>query len=137
MSGPFLVKRSFHFYAAHRNEDLPTQRCFNIHGHTYFVDCTVESHQLEDRSYSVLFSDIERRVQAILDDFEHSMLINRNDPYFPTLEGLGTKLCVFDVTPSAENVCRIIFERIRDTTGLNVVQVDLRETTTSVVSYRG
>jgi 6-pyruvoyl-tetrahydropterin synthase len=137
MSNAYLIKRSFHFYAAHRNDDLPKERCFSIHGHTYFLDCHFLLEKPEDRSYSVLFSEIERRVITVIDPFEHSLIINRNDPFFKILEPTGTKLCVLEFTPSAENVAKLLFERIKEATKLNLVQVDLRETTTSVVSYRG
>ena len=137
MSNSYTIKRSFYFHAAHRNDDLPTERCFSIHGHTYYLDCHFLVEKPEDRSYSVLFSDIERRVSGVIDAFEHSLIINRNDPFFKLLEPTGTKLCVLDFTPSAENVAKLLFERIKAATKLNLIQVDLRETTTSVVSYRG
>lgn len=85
----------------------------------------------------MLFSDIERRVLPVIAPFDHSLIINRNDPLFDVLKGTGTKLCVLEFTPSAENVVKVFFERIREATQLNLVQIDLRETTTSVVSYRG
>lgn len=137
MSQPFTIKRSFHFYAAHRNDDLPGQRCHSIHGHTYMVDVYVECYQLEDRSYSVLFSDIEKRVNAVLEPFEHSLMINKDDPFLPTLETLPTKLYLVDGTPSAENVSRTLFYKIKEDADLNIVRLDLRETTTSVVTCVG
>ena len=39
MANTFIIKKSFHFHAAHRNEDLIGDRCFSIHGHTYYLDC--------------------------------------------------------------------------------------------------
>lgn len=137
MSNTFFIKRSFHFHAAHRNDDLPNERCYSIHGHTYHLDCHFECEKPTDRSFSVLFSEIERRVSQVIDSFEHSLIINQHDPFLPLLQPTGTKLCVLQSTPSAEHVARVLFERIREATGLNLVQVDLRETTTSVVSYRG
>lgn len=137
MTNTFSIKRSFHFHAAHRNDDLPGERCYSIHGHTYFLDCHFECEKPRERSFSILFSEIERRVSRIIDDFEHSLLINRRDPFLPLLESTGTKLCILESTPSAEHVAQVFFERIRRETGLNLTQVDLRETTTSVVSYRG
>lgn len=137
MTNHFTIKRSFHFHAAHRNDDLPNERCFSIHGHTYYLDCHFALEKPENRSYSVLFSDIERRVTKVIDAFEHSLIINRSDPFYKILEPTGTKLCVLEFTPSAENVAKLLFERIKESTKLNLIQVDLRETTTSVVSYKG
>ena len=137
MSNAYIIKRSFYFHAAHRNDDLPKERCYSIHGHTYYLDCHFAVEKPEDKSYSVLFSDIERRVSTVTDIFEHSLIISRHDPFFKILEPTGTKLCVLDFTPSAENVAKVLFDRIKEATKLNLIQVDLRETTTSVVSYRG
>lgn len=137
LSNLYIIKRSFYFYAAHRNDDLPGERCFSIHGHTYFLDCHFECKKPTDRSFSVLFSTIERLVTKVIDPFEHSLMLSRQDPWLPALQQVPTKLCLLDATPSAENVAQVLFQRIKEETGLRLVQVDLRETTTSIVSYRG
>lgn len=64
------------------------------------------------RSYSVLFSDIERRVLPVIAPFDHSLIINRNDPLFDVLKGTGTKLCVLEFTPSAENVVKVFLSAL-------------------------
>ena len=133
----FLIKKSFHFHAAHRNEDLPGDRCFSIHGHTYHVDCHFGFDQPQGSSVTMLFSDIEACVQPVLKPFEHSFIIHRADPLLPILQDQGLKLCVLDFPSSAENLAKLLFDRIHAATKLDLVQVDFRETLSSVVSYRG
>ena len=55
-----VIKKKFHFYAAHRNETL-NDKCYNLHGHVYrfkvFVDTKVKNGKID-----VLFSDIDNYV---------------------------------------------------------------------------
>ena len=85
----------------------------------------------------MLFSEIEVHVRPVIEPFEHSLLINRSDPLYELLKNAGIKLCVLEHPSSAENLARLFFNTIRSTTKLDLVQVDLQETTSSVVSYRG
>jgi 6-pyruvoyl-tetrahydropterin synthase len=137
MSSQFVIKKSFHFHAAHRNEDLPDDRCFSIHGHTYYLDCHFGFEKSDEASVTMLFSDIERSVLPAIEPFEHALIINNSDPLYDVLKGVGIKLCVLEHPSSAENLAKLFFERIKSVTNLNLLQVDLKETTSSVVSFRG
>lgn len=133
----FIIKKSFHFHAAHRNEDLSNDRCFSIHGHTYHVDCHFAFTKADSHSVTMLFSDIEKQVLPVLAPFEHSFIVNRVDPLYTVLRDQGIKLCVLDHPSSAENLAQLFFDRIRANTELNLVRLDLQETESSVVSYCG
>lgn len=85
----------------------------------------------------MLFSEIERCVLPVIERFEHSFIINQSDPLREILEGKGIKLCVLEHTSSAENLAKLFYTKIREHTGLDLVQVDFKETTSSVVTYRG
>lgn len=137
MKDRFIIKKSFHFHAAHRNEDIPTDRCFSIHGHTYYLDCHFAFLKEPEQSLTMLFSEIEKCVMPVVEAFEHSFIINRADPLYPVLKDHGIKLCVLDHTSSAENLAKLFFDRIRAATGLELVQVDFKETTSSIVTYQG
>lgn len=133
----FIIKKSFHFHAAHRNEDLLDDKCFSIHGHTYYLDCHFILSKDPGESLTILFSDIESRVTPIIEPFEHSFIINRTDPLLPVLEGKGLKLCILDHTSSVENLAMLFFRRIKSESGLNLVRIDFKETSSSMVSYLG
>lgn len=137
MNDRFTIKKSFHFHAAHRNEDLPMDRCFSIHGHTYHVDCHFAFEKSDSASITMLFSDIEQLVKPVLEVFEHSFIIHRADPLYDKLKDCRIKLCVLDRPSSAENLAKLIFERIKSVSRLELVQIDFRETMSSVVTYRG
>lgn len=133
----FIIRKSFHFYAAHRNEDQPEcHPCYSIHGHTYHLDCHVAfSGQDQRTGVTRLFSDIEATIMPVVDRFDHSLILNRADSLYEVLKDRGMKLCVIDCPSSAENLAKLIFDLITETTDLNLLRVDFRETTSSVVTY--
>lgn len=136
MTNTFIIKKSFHFHAAHRNEDLIGDRCFSIHGHTYYLDCHFVFEKPVDNSITMLFSEIESKILPIIEDFEHSFIINKSDPLYEVLKDKGIKLCVLDYPSSAENLAKTFFDRIANSAELNLIQVDFKETNSSIVTYK-
>lgn len=136
MSGHHIIRKRFHFHAAHRNEDLKGDRCWSIHGHTYHLEFHFAFKKSDASSITMLFSEIEKRVMPIIQPFEHSFIINRSDPLYDFMQNAGMKLCVLDRPSSAENLAQLFYERIQAESGLNLIQVDLQETSKSIVSYR-
>jgi 6-pyruvoyltetrahydropterin/6-carboxytetrahydropterin synthase len=132
----FRIKRSFHFYAAHRNHDVPAaHKCFNIHGHTFFLDCYFGFDEQNEAGVTMLFSDIEATVLPVLADFDHALILNREDPIATILGPVGIKLCLLDCPPSSENLARALYERISEAVPMTLLSVDFRETTSSSVTY--
>lgn len=136
MADTFQIKKSFHFHAAHRNNDLPGgHKCRSIHGHTYHLDCHVELEKTDDSSYTILFSEIEKMILPIVHQFEHSLMMDKADDLYEVLKDKGMKIALLDFPPSTENLTKYFFDSISKTTSLNIVQVDLRETSSSGVTY--
>lgn len=128
------VLKKHHFYAAHRNEYLKT-KCSNLHGHTYYVEVVLSNDKVDESGITILFSDIDILINPIIESFDHSTLINSADTaLLNALSPLNMKLKVFDFPTSAENICRVLFENIKKI-GLPVVEVYLKETTSSTVVY--
>ena len=128
------ITKHFHFYAAHRNEEIGG-KCAAIHGHRYGIAVTVE----EQRSGSVtmLFEEIERRVKPVLDRLDHTLLLNRGDPARDALLASGACCRVYEVPfpTSAENMAEHLLSELRRA-GLNVVELALQETDTSIVTVK-
>lgn len=128
------VIKKYHFYAAHRNEYLKT-KCSSLHGHTYYVKVVISNNQINKGGITILFEDIDNLIDPIIESFDHSTLINSADTaLLNALTPLNMKLKVFDFPTSAENICRVLFENIKKI-GLPVVEVYLKETTSSTVVY--
>lgn len=128
------ITKHLKFYAAHRNEEIGG-KCAAIHGHRYGVAITVE----EPRSGSVtmLFEEIERRAKPLIDRLDHSLLLHVGDPARDALLASGACCRVYEVPfpTSAENMAEHLLSELR-ATGLNVVELSLQETDTSIVTVR-
>jgi len=133
-----IIRKEYKFYAAHRNEQLE-DKCRNLHGHRYGITCHFDVQRTG--SYSTLFSDFDDKIEPFLKEkYDHGMLINVDDPLFRTLEkhmaehGEVLKLKQFQGPTSVENLAFMLFSEITEM-GFRLVQLDVRETDTSVVCY--
>ena len=129
------VTKDFRFYAAHRNEEIGG-KCGNIHGHRYGLRVTVE--QKLQGSVTILFEDLEGIVnEVVIDRMDHSMLLDRNDSAYDQITACDAfgKLYITDCPTSAENMAAHIISLLRGR-GLNVIELELRETDTSSVTVR-
>ncbi|WP_162555954.1 6-carboxytetrahydropterin synthase [Reichenbachiella versicolor] len=128
------VIKKYHFYAAHRNEYLEN-KCSNLHGHTYYVEVKLSIEEVDGRGITMLFEDIDNYIDPIIKEYDHITFINSSDKeLLNALTPLGMKLKVFDFPTSAENICKQLYTDIKNV-GIPVVEVALRETTSSVVVY--
>ena len=127
------VTKQFHFYAAHRNEEIGG-KCANIHGHRYGLAVTVAGQR--DGSVTVLFEQLERWVKAeIIDLADHSLMLNREEPAADALLASGACGKVFWVSgpTSCENLAELFFSMLQSVCA-TVVSVTLQETDTSSVT---
>jgi 6-pyruvoyltetrahydropterin/6-carboxytetrahydropterin synthase len=128
------ITKHFKFYAAHRNEEIGG-KCASIHGHRYGIAVTVE--EPRNGSITMLFDEIEQRVKPLLDRLDHSLLLHAADPARDMLLATGACRRVYEVPfpTSAENMAEHLLTELR-ATGLNVVELALQETDTSVVTVK-
>jgi len=110
-------------------------KCKHLHGHNARAVITLESPGLDDRGMVKDFSDVKRLVWEWLDrEIDHTLLLHRDDPVLPVLQGAGERVMAIDYNPTAENIARMIFDFVADT-GYPVVDVTVWETETSHASY--
>jgi len=126
------VTKAFKFYAAHRNEEIGG-KCASIHGHRYGLSVTVA--EARQGSITMLFDEIERRIQPVLNQLDHALLLNTHDPARDVLLASGACDRVYEVPfpTSAENMAEHLFE-VLSATGLNVTELRLQETDSSTVT---
>lgn len=129
-----LLTRKYHFYAAHRNQEL-CDKCRNIHGHQYEI--RVEFDLEKKSSITTLFSELDAKVKPIIDEYDHGMLIDRNDPLYKHLLAFeeSFKFVVFEGPTSVENLVEKLYRDIRARTGLNVFAVEVDETKSSTLRF--
>ena len=72
-----IIEKKYHFYAAHRNKNAG-EKCGRIHGHTYDVVCHFKFNEMKD-GVTMLFSDIDKVVEPIIKQYDHHLLLFRDD----------------------------------------------------------
>ena len=133
-----IIKKSYKFYAAHRNEELQ-DKCRNLHGHRYGLRCFFRVKR--KGSISTLFGDFDEEIEPFLKrEYDHAMLINVNDPLYEALcdyverTGDSLKLKRFGVPTSVENLAHQLFSEI-SVMGFTLERLEVQETDTSTVAY--
>ena len=110
-------------------------KCKHLHGHNARAVIMLESPVLDDRGMVKDFSDVKRLVWEWLDrEIDHTLLLHRDDPVLPVLQGAGERVRAVDHNPTAENIARMIFDFVAEA-GYPVIDVTVWETETSHASY--
>jgi len=130
----FRVSREIDFCYGHRLLNYEG-KCRHLHGHNGRAIITIEASQLDARGMVLDFSDIKDVVSRWIDEeLDHRMLLRRDDPVVPLLEGLGEPMHLMDVNPTAENIARLIFDYTA-ARRFPVVEVRLWETPRCYATY--
>lgn len=112
-----------HFDAAHSLRDYPGE-CRRLHGHTWDVEVTVRGKDLDDLGMVYDFKRLKDELRTVLDDYDHVLL----DEVPP-----------FDrVNPTAENLARVVYDRLAPVVGdaVSVVEVAVWESPVAKLVYR-
>ena len=131
----YQVSKSVSFCYGHRLLNY-TGKCQHLHGHNARAVITLESKVLDERGMVEDFSEVKRLVWSWLDEeIDHTLLLHRDDPILPVLQGAGERVMATDENPTAEVIARMIYEFVAGK-GYPVTGVTLWETETSHASYR-
>jgi len=135
----FKVERKYHFYAAHRNQKL-LDKCKNLHGHTYYVTITLLLAQSEETGCTMLFGDIDKKIEPVIKMLDHGLLMDKNDPLLKYLQDYEKdyeklKMTVLDDVTSVENLCVFVADLIKTKAGLEIFEISIQETTSAIVSH--
>ena len=132
--GAFFVTREFKFCFGHR---LPNYqgKCRQLHGHNGRLLVTVESDDLDAIGMAADFGVLKHGIDSWIDaEWDHAMILHRDDPVASALREHGTPVVALDENPTTENLARYVYRRAADN-GLNVVAVQLWETDSCSAGY--
>ena len=130
----YRVTRELTFCYGHRLLQYEG-KCRHLHGHNGRAAITLAADRLDALGMVLDFSLLKRVVGGWIDaQFDHKMLLHRDDPVLPFLRQQGEPVFVLDVNPTAENIARLIFDFAAGQ-GFPVVEVQLWETENSCASY--
>ena len=112
-----------HFDAAHALRDYPGE-CRNLHGHTWDVEVTVGGTELDEIGIVYDFKALKEDLGAVLSDYDHAY-INEVPPFT-------------ELTPTAENLARVIYERLAETVDprVRVLEISVWESPIAKITYR-
>lgn len=107
MNGTYSLTVKDHFDAAHNLYDYPGE-CRNLHGHTWDVEVTVVSSELDGLGLVCDFKDLKKALKEVLNRYDHTY-INENAPFdaiSPTAENLAREICAHlsDILPKQVKV---------------------------------
>lgn len=128
-----IIQKKYHFYAAHRNKEAGV-KCGRIHGHTYDVIVHIKPEKLNN-GIGILFSDIDGKIESIIKEYDHYLLLNENDSLCELLELADEDFIKLPFDTSAENMAIWLFTRIKNGTKLPIVKIELAETKSSNIIY--
>lgn len=121
----YTLKVDGAFEAAHRIAGYPG-KCDRLHGHNWRVEATIAGTELDELGMLVDFKLVKKALKDVLEELDHRYL-NELKPFS---EG---------VNPTAENLSRIIFERLAGagifTGDTRLVSICVWESPNSSVTY--
>ncbi|BBL70447.1 6-pyruvoyl trahydropterin synthase family protein [Methylogaea oryzae] len=110
-------------------------KCRHLHGHSARAAITIAADELDRQGMVCDFSDIDAAARQLIDEqFDHNMLLHRDDPALPWLRQNNERHLVLDEHPTAEALAKMIYRHMQ-AQGYRVVQVAIWETATAHASY--
>ena len=112
-----------HFDAAHALRGYPGE-CCKLHGHTWDIEVTVAAEQLDEIGIVYDFKLLKEDLARVLDAYDHAYL-NEVAPFI-------------ELSPTAENLARVIYERLAETVDkrVRVTEVVVWESPVAKLVYR-
>lgn len=117
------ITQAITFEAAHRLPNLPKDhKCFNLHGHSYRVEVTIEGEVDPHAGFVIDFFQIEGMLNFLHGQVDHKLL---ND-----VQGLEN--------PTVENIAIWFWDRIAiNAKGASLREVKVFETSNCWATYNG
>lgn len=109
----YRVCRAFTIESGHMLSKHP-EACRHPHGHSRRIELVVSCETLNDRDMVVDFKALKLAVQDFIEQFDHAMAINSNDPMRGEMERLHPQgVIVFEnEDPTTEVLARAIFDHV-------------------------
>ncbi len=108
----YRVCKAFEVETGHMLSKHPG-RCRFPHGHSRRVEIVLSSDRLDDNDMVCDFAAIKAAVRGLLDELDHAMAVNSNDPVRERLGAAGERVVVFqDRDPTTEVLAKHIFDHV-------------------------
>lgn len=115
----FQLNKDMHFAAAHMVPSESAGKCQNIHGHTYFVNITIEGNELDEAGFLINFKDVKKLVH---DRYDHTVL-NHHEEFTAD----------YDENPAMFPTTEVVARQIWETIETHLKSLDNKPTCTQVI----
>lgn len=130
----YEIVKHIDFCFGHRLIDYEG-KCNRPHGHNGRAEIRLASDELDATGMVADFRDVRHTVQRWIDDqWDHRMILRRDDPFADAITALGQEAFLIDENPTTENLARILYDKVAEF-GFPVVAVTLWETPDSHATY--
>lgn len=136
----FVLSTDAYFDSAHFLTDY-YGKCENLHGHRWKVTVKISSERLEslgtEKGMVMDFCTFKRKVREIVDEFDHTFLIEQGSLKNTTIEALkseGFELKILPFRTTAEELSKHFFQ-LFNAEGLPVSSVEVCETPNNRAEY--
>jgi len=111
---PYRICKTIEIESGHMLSKHP-EKCRFPHGHTRTVEFVLESDTLDDRQMVCDFKVIKETMDSFLDQYDHAMCVNTDDPMFATFkEAFGERVIAFEkIDPTTEVIAKTIFDHFQ------------------------
>ncbi|MEL6179064.1 MAG: 6-carboxytetrahydropterin synthase [Myxococcota bacterium] len=132
------------FETAHRlsSPNAPT-KCQSIHGHSWWVELTIEGSQLDDNGMLIEFGALKRAWRHFLDQhLDHHLAVRQGDPVVAALREVMPDMRILELPfdPTTEALAHWLYQRaaamVHDLNpSLRVQRIHIQETAVNAASY--
>jgi len=130
----YAVTIELDFCYGHRLLDY-VGKCMHPHGHNGRVHIELQAAAMDRRGMVHDFGDVKAAIKSWVDkELDHKMILRRDDPILPVLQGMGEPCFVMEANPTAEALARLVFDHAA-AQGFPVTAVRFWETPTSFATY--
>lgn len=135
------ISKDFEFEAAHSLPHLPWEhKCHRLHGHSYKVKVICSGEINPELGWVIDYADISKVVNAVIEAIDHTNLDQLFTvpprPEFSSVGGRPNPPTSHVTKPStAENLAIWFYKQLKPTLP-SVVEIQIKETASSCVTYR-
>ncbi|MBT3281381.1 MAG: 6-carboxytetrahydropterin synthase [Cryomorphaceae bacterium] len=125
----YTIEREFSIAIAHSLSNHEG-RCRNFHGHNIDILVEVKSEELNDNNMVMDFSDLKDLCNKYIDPLDHSMLLNETETeMIKLLQKQNKRFHIFNNDPTAEHLCKYLFESIERDLEFNYPEIEVDRVT--------
>jgi len=138
----YILKTESSFDSAHFLQGYEG-KCGNIHGHRWRVIAQIGKEQLEEsgqeRGMLVDFKTLKADLKSETEQLDHALIVEKGtlkESTLLALENEGFKMITLDFRPTAENISRYFWEKLKEK-GYPLKSIEVYETPDNCAAYLG